>query len=186
MLKKTIFTIGHSTRSLSELLALLRHAAVEELVDVRSVPRSRRNPHFEGEALQASLPAATISYHHAAALGGFRRPRRDSPHAGWKHPSFRGYADYMGDDKFQSALAELVRMASVQPTCVMCAEAQWWRCHRRLIADALIVRGWRVAHLGLGATVVEHQLTTFAEVNGATITYPPAQQELQDVGDGQQ
>lgn len=85
----------------------------------------------------------------------------------------------MGDDEFQRALAELERMASVQPTCVMCAEAQWWRCHRRLIADALVVRGWRVAHLGLGATVAEHQLTTFAEINGATITYPPAQQELQ-------
>ena len=161
MPKSAIFTIGHSTRPLAELLALLQDARIEQLVDVRSVPRTRRNPHFGGEALQASLPAATISYHHAAALGGFRRPRRDSPNAGWKHPSFRGYADYMGGDNFQSALAELERMASVQPTCVMCAEAQWWRCHRRLIADALVVRGWRVAHLGLGATVVQHQLNDF-------------------------
>ena len=178
MPKSTILTIGHSTRSLAELLALLQDARVEQLVDVRSVPRSRRHPHFEGAALEASLPAAGISYRQAAALGGFRRPQRQSPNAGWEHRSFRGYADYMAEPEFALALGDLERQASARPTCVMCAEAQWWRCHRRLIADALVVRGWRVAHLGLGARATDHQLTSFAEVDGTTITYPPAQQEL--------
>ncbi|MDQ2898146.1 MAG: DUF488 domain-containing protein, partial [Actinomycetota bacterium] len=125
---------------------------MERLVDVRSVPRSRRNPQFEGEALQRSLPAAGVAYEHAAALGGFRRPRRDSPNGAWEHPSFRGYADYMGGAEFDAALAELQGAARSRSTCVMCAEAQWWRCHRRLIADALVVAGWRVAHLGLSAS----------------------------------
>jgi uncharacterized protein (DUF488 family) len=173
-----IFTIGHSTRPLADLLALLGAAGVERLVDVRSVPRSRRNPQFEGDALQRSLPGAGIAYRHAPALGGFRRARRDSRNAGWEHPSFRGYADYMEGPEFAAALEKLQREARAQPTCVMCAEAQWWRCHRRLIADALVVRGWRVAHLGLGAAPADHELTPFAVADGTTLSYPPAQTEL--------
>lgn len=174
-----IFTIGHSTRPLAELLDLLEKAGVTHVIDVRSMPRSRRNPQFEGEALQRSLPAAGVAYDRAAALGGFRRPRPDSPNAGWDHPSFRGYADYMASAEFTTALEDLQLQARARPTCVMCAEAQWWRCHRRLIADALVVRRWRVSHLGLGATPVDHELTPFAVVDGATITYPPVQQALQ-------
>jgi uncharacterized protein (DUF488 family) len=174
----TLFTIGHSTRPLADFVDLLRQAGVRELVDVRSVPRSRRNPQFEGDALAHSLPAAGIDYRHAAGLGGFRRPRRDSPNAGWDHPSFRGYADYMATAEFGAALEELQRRGRERPTCVMCAETQWWRCHRRLISDALVVRGWRVTHLGLGAAPTDHGLTPFAVVDGHAITYPPAQQEL--------
>jgi uncharacterized protein (DUF488 family) len=169
----TLFTIGHSARPLADFLDLLRVAGVQLLVDVRSVPRSRHNPQFEGEALAQSLPAAGIAYRHEARLGGFRRARRDSPNTGWEHPAFRGYADYMGTAEFEAALEQLQREGRERPTCVMCAEAQWWRCHRRLIADALVVRGWRVAHLGLGAAPADHELTPFAVVDGASITYPP-------------
>jgi uncharacterized protein (DUF488 family) len=173
MPKPTLFTIGHSARPLADFLALLREAGMERLVDVRSVPRSRHNPQFEGEALAQSLPAAGVAYRHASSLGGFRRARRDSPNTGWEHPSFRGYADYMGTAEFGAALEQLQREGRERPTCVMCAEAQWWRCHRRLIADALVVRGWRVPHLGLGAAATDHELTPFAVVDGASITYPP-------------
>ncbi len=173
-----LFTIGHSTRPLTELLDLLSDARVERLVDVRSVPRSRHNPQFQGNALAQSLPAAGIAYRHAAALGGFRRPQPGSPNTAWRHPSFRGYADYMTSAEFAAALEELQREAHERATCVMCAEAQWWRCHRRLIADALVVRGWRVTHLGLGRIPNDHELTSFAIVDGDTITYPPDQQEV--------
>lgn len=173
-----LFTIGHSTRALTELLDLLGDARVERLVDVRSVPRSRHNPQFQGDALARSLPAAGIAYRHAAELGGFRRPQPGSPNTGWRHPSFRGYADYMTSAEFAAALEELQREARERPTCVMCAEAQWWRCHRRLIADALVVRGWRVTHLGLGRIPNDHELTSFAIVDGDTITYPPDRQEV--------
>jgi uncharacterized protein (DUF488 family) len=174
----TLFTIGHSARPLPDLLDLLREAGVEQLVDVRSVPRSRHNPQFDGEALARSLPATGVAYRHASSLGGFRRPRRDSPNTGWEHPSFRGYADYMESAEFAAALDELQRAGREGRTCVMCAEAQWWRCHRRLIADALVVRGWRVAHLGLAGAPTGHELTPFAVVDGSSITYPPAQQPL--------
>jgi uncharacterized protein (DUF488 family) len=174
----TMFTIGHSTRPQAEFEDLLAQAGVRLLVDVRSVPRSRRNPQFEGDALARSLPAAGIAYRHAARLGGFRRPRPDSPNTGWEHRSFRGYADYMATAEFRAALDEVQREGRERPACVMCAETQWWRCHRRLIADALVVGGWRVVHLGLGATPAEHELTPSGVVDGASITYPPAQQEL--------
>lgn len=171
-----LFTIGHSNRPLNEFLDLLRQADVKQLVDVRSVPRSLHNPQFNGEALARSLPTAAIAYRHAPGLGGFRRPRPDSLNAGWEHPSFRGYADHMASAEFGAALEQLQREGLERPTCVMCAEAPWWRCHRRLISDALVARGWRVSHLGLGATPTEHELTPFAVVNDAGIIYPPARQ----------
>jgi uncharacterized protein (DUF488 family) len=174
----TLFTIGHSTRPADEFVDLLREAGVRLLVDVRSVPRSRRNPQFAGDALAQTLPEAGIAYEHSKRLGGFRRPRRDSPNTGWEHPSFRGYADYMATPEFAAALDELQRAGRERPACVMCAETQWWRCHRRLISDALVVRGWRVVHLGLGAVPREHELTPFAVSDGVSITYPPAQGEL--------
>jgi uncharacterized protein (DUF488 family) len=178
-LARVVYTVGHSTRSLDELCALLAGAGVSALVDVRLAPGSRRNPHLAGRALAASLPARRIEYEHEPRLGGFRRPRADTPNTGWTHAAFRGYADHMAGDDFRAGLERLQQIARASATCVMCAEAQWWRCHRRLIADALVVRGWRVLHLGLGGAPTEHTLTSFAVVgDDLRITYPPSQQEL--------
>jgi uncharacterized protein (DUF488 family) len=147
-------------------------------VDVRTVPRSRRNPQFERDAIEASLGDHQIEYRHEPALGGFRRPQPDSVNTGWQHPAFRGYADYMASEEFAAALERLQELARACTTSIMCAEAQWWRCHRRLISDALLVRGWEVLHLGLRADPVPHELTPFAAVEGGTLSYPPAQGEL--------
>jgi uncharacterized protein (DUF488 family) len=149
------------------------------LVDVRSVPRSRRHPQFAREALADSLPEHDIDYRHEPALGGFRRPRPDSPNGGWEQPAFRGYADHMASDEFREALARVERIAGGRTSCLMCAEAQWWRCHRRLIADALLVRGWRVMHLGAGGRLVAHELTPFALADPSdSLTYPYPQGQL--------
>ncbi|HWG09356.1 MAG TPA: DUF488 domain-containing protein [Solirubrobacteraceae bacterium] len=175
-----IYTVGHSTRSLDELSVLLDDAHIRELVDVRRVPRSQRHPQFAGEALAGSLPAQGIAYVHEAALGGFRRPRPDSPNTGWEHPAFRGYADYMASEEFRGALERLQTQGRERGTCLMCAEAQWWRCHRRLISDALVIRGWRVLHLGLHAKPVEHELTPFAvRGEGHALSYPAPQAQLE-------
>lgn len=177
---RVLYTIGHSTRSASELIDVLETVGVEELVDVRTVPRSRRNPQFNGDALASSLADRGVTYRHERALGGFRQPHPDSPNGGWDHPSFRGYADYMQSPEFAAALERLMSLAGEQTTSIMCAEAQWWRCHRRLIADALVVRGWDVLHLGLGPKPVAHELTPFAVVEAdGTLTYPPAQGRLE-------
>ena len=158
---------------------MLGRAHVGVLVDVRSVPRSRRHPQFSRESLAVSLPARGIEYRWERALGGFRRPLADSPNGGWEHEGFQGYADYMGSVEFVRALDALQELARSERVCIMCAEAQWWRCHRRLIADALLVRGWEVSHLGLGAGAVAHELTPFAVVGpGFELTYPPLQGEL--------
>jgi uncharacterized protein (DUF488 family) len=158
---------------------VLKAAGVSELVDVRSIPRSRRHPQFMRESLASSLPALGIDYRHEQALGGFRRPSPDSPNMGWDHPSFAGYADHMASSEFRLARDRLQAQARVRSTCVMCAEAQWWRCHRRLIADALVVRGWQVLHLGLDVGPIEHQLTSFAVVaKDGMLSYPPAQARL--------
>jgi hypothetical protein len=174
-----VYTVGHSTRSGLELVELLQAPGVGGLVDVRTVPRSRRNPQFNAGALARSLADHGIAYHHERALGGFRRPRPDSPNGGWDQPAFRGYADYMQTTEFWAALERLLSLARAEPTTIMCAEAQWWRCHRRLIADALVVRGWEVLHLGLAREPVPHELTPFAVVGAdGTLTYPPTQGQL--------
>jgi uncharacterized protein (DUF488 family) len=174
-----IYTVGHSTRSLGELVDVLRPAGVEALVDVRTAPGSRRHPQFGREALAAGLSEAGIAYRHEKALGGFRRPQAESANTGWEHLAFRGYADYMSTPEFARALARLESEARERPTSVMCAEAQWWRCHRRLISDALVVRGWKVLHLGLGGGPAAHELTPFAVVGAdGALRYPPAQGTL--------
>jgi len=147
---------------------------------VRTVPKSRRHPHFAAESLTESLPGRGLSYEHEPGLGGFRRPRPDSPNRGWEHEGFRGYADYMATPGFARALECLEAAARTEPTGIMCAEGQWWRCHRRLISDALVVRGWRVRHLGLRAEPVDHELTPFLvlEPDGG-LKYPAAQTELE-------
>jgi uncharacterized protein (DUF488 family) len=179
MARGTIYTVGHSTREFAELARLLVDAGVDELVDVRRVPRSRRNPQFDSDALARALGELGIDYRQEEALGGFRRPRAGSVNAGWEHEAFRGYADYMATAQFTAALAGVERSAAPNTVCLMCAEAQWWRCHRRLIADALLVAGWRVLHLGVGREPLEHELTPFAVPHpDGSITYPPRQGEL--------
>jgi uncharacterized protein (DUF488 family) len=174
-----IYTVGHSTRPFEELLALLQRAEIRELVDVRSFPRSRRHPQFNAAALSRSLDARRIAYAHEAGLGGFRRACPQSPNSGWSHPAFVGYADHMASAEFRAALDRLERRARARPLCLMCAEAAWWRCHRRLIADALVVRSWNVVHLGLAGPPLAHELTAFAVLaRDGTLTYPPRQGEL--------
>ena len=175
----TLYTIGHSTRSCEELLVLMRDVGVELLVDVRAFPGSRRHPQFNRDALTGWLPAAGIAYRHMPELGGRRVPVPGSPNGGWHDTAFQGYADHMRSPEFQRALAELEAAGRDAATAVMCAEAVWWRCHRRLIADALLVRGWRVEHLGVGDGPAVHQLTEFAVVDpDGLLTYPPAQGTL--------
>jgi uncharacterized protein (DUF488 family) len=161
-------------------VAILRSAGVLALIDVRTAPGSRRHPQFARGALRTGLAQAGIDYRHAPELGGFRKPRRESmENAGWEHPAFRGYADYMATPEFAAALEALARDARERPSVIMCAEAQWWRCHRRLIADALVARGWRVLHLGLRPEPVEHELTGFAVMGeDGQLRYPPAQGTL--------
>jgi uncharacterized protein (DUF488 family) len=174
-----IYTVGHSTRSAEDLLALLRQAEVELVADVRAFPNSRRHPQFNRAALAEWLPEAGIGYVHMPGLGGRRKPTADSPNGGWREAAFRGYADYMGSEEFRGVLSELEDEAHERPTAVMCAEAVWWRCHRRLIADALTARGWRVEHLGLGQPPPTHELPDFAVVErDGTVTYPPRQPTL--------
>jgi uncharacterized protein (DUF488 family) len=172
----TVYTIGHSTRSSEELLALLRDPGVQLVADVRAFPSSRRNPQFNRGALEAWLSEASIRYEHLRELGGRRVPEPGSRNGGWRERAFQAYADHMHSPEFQRALAELEAAARESPTAVMCAEAVWWRCHRRLIADALLVHGWRVEHLGVGDRRSVHELTSFAVVGPEGLPeYPPAQ-----------
>jgi uncharacterized protein (DUF488 family) len=167
-----VFTIGHSTRSIDELVAVLRAHRVEALADVRLIPRSRRYPHFNDDALAVSLPDAGIRYVPFQSLGGRRRPEKDSINTGWRNASFRGYADFMQADAFARALDELIQLARASPTAIMCAEAVPWRCHRSLIADALLVRGWEVIDIYDERKATPHKLTPFAKVEGTHLTYP--------------
>jgi uncharacterized protein (DUF488 family) len=175
----TAFTVGHSTRPSEELLTLLREAGSRHLVDVRAFPSSRRHPQFNRDALREWLPEAGIQYTHLPALGGRRNPVPDSPNGGWRERAFQGYADHMATSDFQEGLAQLEALAREVPTAIMCAEAVWWRCHRRLISDALVARGWRVEHLGIGAGRAVHELPPFAVVDSdGRVRYPPAQGSL--------
>jgi uncharacterized protein (DUF488 family) len=146
----TLFTIGHGTRPVDELIAVLRASGVAELVDVRRYPGSRRNPQFGRDALAASVDDAGLVYEWCEALGGRRRGHADSPNVAWRDPSFRAYADYLATPEFRAAFGELVDGAAVRPTAVMCSETLWWRCHRRLIADTAVAAGCDVVHLGAG------------------------------------
>jgi uncharacterized protein (DUF488 family) len=172
MASAVIYTIGHSTRPIDEFLTLLGVHHIRQLVDVRTVPRSLRNPQFAREALSRSLTAAGIAYRHLPELGGLRKPRRDSTNTAWRNDSFRGYADYMQTAAFDRALDELTAFAAAAPTAIMCAEAVWWRCHRRLIADALVARGIDVRHITSTAAASGHELTEFARVDNGRVTYP--------------
>ena len=166
-----IYTIGHSTHSADAFLALLRMHGVTQLADVRTMPMSRRYPHFNRDSLEKLLAASGIRYRHLGGLGGLRKPKRDSTNTAWKHPSFRGYADYMETEAFELAFRELVVFGSAGPTAVMCAEAVWWRCHRQLLADALLVQGVPVWHI-LGADAKPHEMSAFARIRDGKVIYP--------------
>jgi len=168
----TVFTIGHSTRPLAEFIEMLRAHGVERVVDVRSIPRSRHNPQFNRETLARHLRAARIGYVHLKKLGGLRHANADSANVGWHNSSFRGFADYMQTDEFLAGLARLEKLAAGKPTAIMCAEAVPWRCHRSLIADALLVRDFVVEDILSVARTQEHEITPFARVRGLRITYP--------------
>jgi uncharacterized protein (DUF488 family) len=168
----TVFTIGHSTRPLAEFIEMLRAHGVERVVDVRSIPRSRHNPQFNREALARHLRAARIGYVHLKKLGGLRHAKADSANMGWHNSSFRGFADYMQTDEFLAGLERLEKLAATKPTAIMCAEAVPWRCHRSLIADALVVRDFPVEDIMGAGRLQEHELTPFARVRGLRVTYP--------------
>ena len=169
-----VLTVGHSTRPLESFLELLAAHHVTQLVDVRTVPRSRHNPQFNAESLPDQLAGLNIAYTHVPGLGGFRRPSPDSPNAGWRNLSFRGYADYMQTDDFAGNLTRLIELAQRSRVALMCAEAVPWRCHRSLIADALIVHGIATCEIVSATRLQAHKLTRFARVSGREIRYPPA------------
>lgn len=171
-LPPAIWTVGHSTRSIKEFIELLTAHGIHQLIDVRRFPASRRYPHFNGADLARSLKAACIEYHHMPALGGRRPSRPDSVNLGWKNAGFRGYADYMQTDEFWGAVGELMRYGETKRTAIMCAEAVPWRCHRNLISDALVTKGWQVSHILSASKVDRHTLTSFAKVSEQRLLYP--------------
>jgi uncharacterized protein (DUF488 family) len=168
----TILTIGHSTRTLDEFVDLLKAYRVTLVVDVRSVPRSRHNPQFNKETLPNNLKLAGVNYVHMPDIGGLRRPKSDSVNTAWRNKSFRGYADYMQTKEFTENLLNLIALARENRVAVMCAEALPWRCHRSLIADALVVRHVKVEHILTMENIIRHRLSEWAHVEGTKITYP--------------
>ena len=169
-----VFTIGHSTRSIDELVRLLRAHGVRRVIDIRTVPRSRHNPQYSRERLSPALHARRIHYTHLAGLGGLRRARPDSPNTGWRNASFRGYADYMQTSLFRRSLDRAIELARREPVVLMCAEAVPWRCHRSLVADALLARGIESREIASAVRARPHTLTGWARVEGTTVTYPDA------------
>jgi uncharacterized protein (DUF488 family) len=174
----TIFTVGHSTLPIERFLALLAAYRIERLADVRTVPRSRRNPQFNADALRESLRTEGIDYVPLGELGGLRKPHADSRNTGWRNESFRGYADYMQTEPFARGLERLIELAAERRTAIMCAEAVPWRCHRSLVADALVVRGIGAVEIMSETSYREHVLTSFARVAGTALSYPPTQDRL--------
>jgi uncharacterized protein (DUF488 family) len=170
-----VWTVGHSSHTLDAFVALLAAHAIALVADIRTVPKSRRHPHFHTDALAQSLPARGVAYLHLPHLGGWRRAASDSPNGAWRNRSFRGYADYAMGDAFADGLAQLRELAAHQLTAMMCSEALWWRCHRRLIADRLTVAGHTVWHIGSDGRLSAHRLTPFATVGAdGQLMYPAA------------
>ncbi len=167
-----VLTIGHSTHTIAEFIAMLEAHGATQVVDIRTVPRSRHNPQFNGDTLAVSLQGVGLKYIHLSGLGGLRHAKRDSPNLGWHNASFRGFADYMQTPEFEQSLEELIRLVKQERCVLMCAEAVPWRCHRSLIADALLVRGIRTEHIMNKSRRQVHTLTPFANVQGTTVTYP--------------
>ena len=178
--KLAILSIGHSTRTVEEFLSMLQAHGVERLVDVRTIPKSRRVPQFNSDALATSLRVQGIEYAHLATLGGLRHAKKDSINTGWRNASFRGYADYMATEEFREGLDRLLKLARTKRTAIMCAEAVPWRCHRSLIGDALLARGVHVEDIMSATSARPHEMTSFAKLEGFDIVYPedPAQAKL--------
>ncbi|MGH9439001.1 MAG: DUF488 family protein [Terriglobia bacterium] len=172
-------TVGHSTRTIEAFIELLRAHGVKRVIDVRTVPRSRHNPQFNRDALSKRLHSARIHYRHLPALGGLRHARRDSQNLGWRNASFRGYADYMQTMEFERGLEKLIRLAKQEQAAIMCAEAVPWRCHRSLVADALVARGISVEHIMSEKRRNPHHMTPFCVVEGGRVTYPSHQETPQ-------
>jgi uncharacterized protein (DUF488 family) len=170
--RPTVLTIGHSTRTIEEFIRLLKSHDATCVVDVRTVPRSRRNPQFNRDTLPRSLKAVGIAYTHVAGLGGLRRPRPDSINTGWENASFRGYADHMQTPEFEASLETLIELAQKQRVALMCAEAVPWRCHRSLIADALVAKGVPTEHIMSESRRDPHAIRSFARRRGTRLTYP--------------
>ena len=173
--EERIWTIGHSTRTADEFVALLRATGITGLADVRTIPKSRRHPHFAREALAARLAEDGIEYRHFPALGGLRKPRADSPNSAWRNDSFRGYADHMSTPGFSSAVEDLLEFGRHRRVAVMCAEAVWWQCHRMLLSDALTARGVDVQHIMSQrgeAALQPHRVTPFARFESGRVSYP--------------
>ncbi len=175
----TIFTIGHSTHPIEEFIDILKAHGVEFVADVRTIPKSRHNPQYNSETIGESLRQAHIGYEHMPGLGGLRHAKKDSVNTGWTNASFRGFADYMQTENFERSLQELIEEARQRTTAIMCAEAVPWRCHRSLIADALLIREIKVMDIMSAKSMKEHALTAWAKVDGATITYPGPETEGQ-------
>ncbi len=172
MCAETIYTVGHSTHSIEEFIALLQAHGIRRLIDVRTIAKSRHNPQFNQEALAASVRGQKISYRRMQNLGGLRHTRPDSINGAWRNASFRGYADYMQTAEFAAGIDELVRHGRANNAAIMCAEAVPWRCHRSLIGDALLVRGVCVLDIMTPHSATPHTLTPFARVDGTLLTYP--------------
>ena len=175
----SIFTIGHSTRADKEFIELLQHFKIELLADIRTIPRSRWNPQFNKGSLEHSIPAAGLKYIHIPELGGLREPRGNSIHLGLKEPGLRAYADHMQTPEFEAALSQILYIASKKRVALMCAEASFEKCHRRLTSDALLVRDAEVLHILSKEEVIPHVLTPTAKVDGTTILYPAPQSSLE-------
>jgi uncharacterized protein (DUF488 family) len=177
VLYRPVLTIGHSTRPIEEFLEMLKSHGVQQVVDVRTIPRSRHNPQFNQETLASSLRASKVEYLHIKALGGLRKARPDSVNDGWRNPSFRGFADYMQTEDFLRGMEQLLQAALSAKVTLVCAEAVPWRCHRSLIADALLVRGIPVQHIMTKDLSHEHELTAWARVDRESITYAKVVQD---------
>jgi uncharacterized protein (DUF488 family) len=167
-----IYTVGHSTRPIEDFIVLLGAHGVEQLIDIRTIPRSRTNPQFNRETLPGTLQHAGVAYLHMPALGGLRRARLDSPNTAWRNASFRGFADYMQTPEFAAAVDELIEIGQRKQTVIMCAESVPWRCHRSLVADALTAHGVPVEDILSPARRTPHKLTPFAKVEGERVWYP--------------
>lgn len=172
MKKTSIFTVGHSTKQIDEFVALLQIYYIKEVVDVRTIPKSRHNPQFNEDALKQSLKQNHIRYKHLKKLGGLRHSKKDSVNLGWRNASFRGYADYMATSEFSEGLEALMKIARLRQTAIMCAEVVPWRCHRSLIADALTKKGWLVKDIMSRTSATKHRLTPFLKVRKGRLTYP--------------
>jgi uncharacterized protein (DUF488 family) len=171
-MNNTIFTIGHSTHPIDEFINILQAYEIGLVVDVRTIPRSRHNPQFNEDELKGTLVKKNIAYIRLEKLGGLRHTTKASINTAWKNSSFRGFADYMQTEEFQTGVEQLIMLASNKQTVIMCAEAVPWRCHRSLIGDALVIRDIRVEDIMSEKATKSHEITPWAKVEGVTITYP--------------